>query len=569
LDPRRALLTPAAVPEAFWPPVAASRPPLGPQLLNLLSSAVKKAGGKALDAQHFGGLARVGEENPEELARRLFANLVGLRESRDMFERYARRVQRMRHRGDRKVPDLGFRFVGPPGTGKTTVARKLGEMLYELGLLATANFVEQSPGTLVGQYVGHAPKNVDDAMEKALGGVLFIDEVYGLNECHFGKKVVDQLVNNLTLEKYKGKIAVVIAGYERDVDRFLATNDGLSRRLPEEVRFEKFTRDESVDVLRNHIAQNEEDIVLDAGISNDQLSEVLGPAVEHPQFSSGGTLKQIFDRLQDEATARAGVDDVAVATLTDVKDAVRVVLSKMPSTDQRSPADDSGPSHAGPTNASTLPPEPALPIEAEPPSVATPPTMSPGPSAAPPHEAPTGTVPYHAEGNAGVPPGPSAARTTGDGAIQVAEDTADALHQLVSDEVDVLTDSETVRMVAQVAQAAGINRPLLSGDLQNDVFVRSLAAVLGGGPSWAVKAITSIIRDSAMLRERDKALRKTEEEARRHAEKLRKAAEDEADHERREVLRAATELVERALRRVKENGLCPAGFQWLKRTEGW
>ena len=138
----------------------------------------------------------------------------------------------------------------PPGTGKTTVARKIGQVFYDMGILGTAEVVECSSSDMVGQYVGQTGPKTKKLFEKALGKVLFIDEAYRLAEGHFAQEAIDELVGLLTHTSFKSKLIVVLAGYEQDMNRLLSVNTGLSSRFPDQVVFQDLDAERCIIVLK-------------------------------------------------------------------------------------------------------------------------------------------------------------------------------------------------------------------------------------------------------------------------------------------------------------------------------
>ncbi|RNC28822.1 MAG: Stage V sporulation protein K [Candidatus Dichloromethanomonas elyunquensis] len=140
-------------------------------------------------------------------------------------------------------------FSGNPGSGKTTVARIVGKLFKELGVLQKGHVIECERADLVGEYIGHTANKTRDMINKALGGVLFIDEAYSLargGEKDFGKEAVDVLVK--AMEDHKSNLILILAGYRIEMEHFIQTNPGLRSRFPLHINFPDYTADELIQI---------------------------------------------------------------------------------------------------------------------------------------------------------------------------------------------------------------------------------------------------------------------------------------------------------------------------------
>ncbi|MCU1630735.1 MAG: CbbX protein [Pseudonocardia sp.] len=143
-------------------------------------------------------------------------------------------------------PTLHMSFTGSPGTGKTTVAQRMADLLHRLGYLRTGHLVTVTRDDLVGQYVGHTAPKTKDVIKRAMGGVLFIDEAYYLykaeNERDYGGESIEILLQ--VMENHRDDLVVILAGYADRMDAFFAANPGMQSRIAHHVTFPDFTVDE-------------------------------------------------------------------------------------------------------------------------------------------------------------------------------------------------------------------------------------------------------------------------------------------------------------------------------------
>jgi Cdc6-like AAA superfamily ATPase len=212
-------------------------------------------------------------------------------------------IANAKRRGTDFTEDLNFLFTGPPGTGKTTTARVVGRMLRSLELLQSEEVIETSIDDFVTGYAQQAAIKTEEIFNKALGRVLFIDEAYGLEKY---PEVTDKITALLTDKKFKGKIAVVLAGYERDIFRMLQTNPGLSSRFSLRIPFHPWDIEKS---LRTLIKVLEEESISVSAAALAYLRKHLPELMcDELQWSSGRdviTLSRAF-----RASLELGVDEV-------------------------------------------------------------------------------------------------------------------------------------------------------------------------------------------------------------------------------------------------------------------
>lgn len=165
--------------------------------------------------------------------------------------------QRALQNGERPQINLDhYLFLGNPGTGKTTVARIMGNIFYSLGLLPSNKVVEVTTKDLIASYVGQTAPKTEQMINRALGGIFFIDEAYGLNDGPngFGKDAMPVLLTKLL--DYKGKMVSIAAGYPKEMQQWINTNTGLESRYTRKIYFEDYTDKELAEIFKNIVKKN-------------------------------------------------------------------------------------------------------------------------------------------------------------------------------------------------------------------------------------------------------------------------------------------------------------------------
>lgn len=226
-------------------------------------------------------------ERAETNVSMLFEGTVGQEEVIAKLQSYQETVRTMKSLELDPKEDIPFNFLfrGPPGTGKTTTAKKMGKVFYDMGFLATAEVLECSASDLVGQFVGQTGPKVQAKLESALGKVLFIDEAYRLADGHFAKEAMDELVDAVTKDKYAKKLIIILAGYEKDINRLMTTNLGLTSRFPEVIDFRTLRADECMKLLLQSLTSqkgrlSKKKVSLDLSVLQ-SLKEPLGTRLDH------------------------------------------------------------------------------------------------------------------------------------------------------------------------------------------------------------------------------------------------------------------------------------------------
>ena len=186
---------------------------------------------------------------------------IGMRSVKNMIRRLAVQSMFMKQRaamGAGKVQQMSMNFIltGNPGTGKTSIARKMGEILQSMEILPTSRVIEASRATLVGKYMGETPKIVNNMCDKAMGGILFIDEAYTLSsgDDQYGKEAIDTLMKRM--EDDRGKFVVIAAGYKDEMEDFLAVNPGLASRFTHKMHIEDYNEDELLAIFKKMAAKD-------------------------------------------------------------------------------------------------------------------------------------------------------------------------------------------------------------------------------------------------------------------------------------------------------------------------
>ncbi len=220
-------------------------------------------------------------------------------------------------------------FRGNPGTGKTTVARIVGELFREMQVLPQGHLIEVERADLVGEYIGHTAQKTKEQVKKASGGILFVDEAYSLargGEKDFGKEAIDVLVK--AMEDHKDDFILILAGYKDEMDWFLMTNPGLRSRFPVHIDFPDYSVEELMDIAVLMLDKRE--YVLSAS-AREELRRVIEKKVTFGHEHSGNArlVRNIVEKAIRCQAVRLvkrgdlGREDLMSICLEDIREAVR------------------------------------------------------------------------------------------------------------------------------------------------------------------------------------------------------------------------------------------------------
>ena len=222
-------------------------------------------------------------------------------------------------------PSLHMCFTGSPGTGKTTLATHMGELLKELGYLRTGQLVSVTRDDLVGQYVGHTAPKTKEVLKRAMGGVLLIDEAYYLyrpeNERDYGQEAIEILLQ--VMEAQREDLVVILAGYADRMDVFFRSNPGMASRIAHHIDFPDFTMEELLRIAGTML--DREQYRMDDG-AREAFAEYVRLRMAQPRFANARSIRNAIDRLRlrqaRRLVAAGGViarDDLVEISAADVR----------------------------------------------------------------------------------------------------------------------------------------------------------------------------------------------------------------------------------------------------------
>lgn len=214
-------------------------------------------------------------------------------------------------------PSLHMCFTGNPGTGKTTVAMRMAQILHELGYVRSGHLVAVTRDDLVGQYIGHTAPKTKEVLKKAMGGVLFIDEAYYLyrpeNERDYGQEAIEILLQ--VMENQRDDLVVILAGYKDRMDTFFMSNPGMNSRIAHHIDFPDYQEDELALIAQHMLSAqnyrfNEE--------AEKAFARYLHLRKQQPHFANARSVRNALERARLRQASRLFADPNKALTANDL-----------------------------------------------------------------------------------------------------------------------------------------------------------------------------------------------------------------------------------------------------------
>lgn len=215
------------------------------------------------------------------------------------------------------TPGLHMSFTGSPGTGKTTVAIRMADILHRLDYSRKGHLLTVTRDDLVGQYIGHTAPKTKEILKQAMGGILFIDEAYYLykpdNERDYGSEAIEILLQ--VMENQRDDLVVIFAGYKEKMDDFYKSNPGLSSRVANHVDFPDYNVEELVSIAKLMLQEQQYRFTREAEVA---LSQYIEKRMQQPLFANARSIRNAIDRARMRQANRIFASGSKILTKADL-----------------------------------------------------------------------------------------------------------------------------------------------------------------------------------------------------------------------------------------------------------
>jgi probable Rubsico expression protein CbbX len=292
------------------------------------------------------------ETSTEDVLDRMERELVGLRPVKTRVREIADLlvIDRLRRKFgiESTRPTLHMCFTGSPGTGKTTVALRMAELLKGLGYLSKGHLTNVTRDDLVGQYIGHTAPKTREVLKRAMGGVLFIDEAYYLyraeNERDYGQEAIEILLQ--IMENERENIVVILAGYKDKMDVFFQSNPGMGSRIAHHIDFPDYSVDELVAIAKLMLKEQQYEFSPEA---EKVFRDYLSRRIKQPRFANARSVRNAIERARLRQASRLVNSDKTELTKQDLLciDAEDILKSRVFSDEEDEAPRDNGEADKG------------------------------------------------------------------------------------------------------------------------------------------------------------------------------------------------------------------------------
>lgn len=280
--------------------------------VNLEKTLANAKGASRILEQHIHDPHEVHSDEAEKILAEIDEAFIGMenvkQSLRNYFQKVKYDVERSRMLGITKSANLARRiqFVGPPGTGKTSVARYMGKFFHAMGLCETDECRECGATSLKGAYLGHAQQAVNNLFHENKGKVIFIDEIYSLynpdahQDDSFSREVIDTLVRCMTAEEYQSTV-VIVAGYKDKVEKFMLANHGLASRFSDKIEFCDYSAEDCLKIFKSIAAKELYNVNDDC---DDSLIKYFEKKKKEENFGNARSVGSVFDMVLQNVVSR-------------------------------------------------------------------------------------------------------------------------------------------------------------------------------------------------------------------------------------------------------------------------